>query len=918
MPFSNKFNKGVSLWIRCWRTRSDEESSHPVSTTGQPIPTKDHDGTTQSIRSESSSPAQDSNQISRASADGEPPIRSTTSTTLDQAAEDPQTTHYSQLPLQAPRKPRNILINDAVRDGTVRRVFSNTLTSSEHSLLLKNETVRSSRRKKLYSGGCDWETLVPSRLLCYLIIEFESISNEPFKDERLDVLEFDLNWQDEGAYHMLNNEAQRRLRQYPTTMERQTYRKKGTCKLFRDEQYCFSTPLNEEAKWLNLLSNMIVQFIAKNEMVKFHLEITWTYTASEPPQEASCYAEKVRQSIDAQLVSRKNFIGESYIPSNVLTEIMSETTTEHLINEDDSLKDVESRRYQQNGQFDKRGFVRDVKTKASILLALFVYNKLPLKYLLRLMESDITNVHLGTLPLQRDHCPEGADSVDFGNLVDHQWRFCAHKFPKPETASAHSYDLHRHTILPIQYCNEGKKIGNGAYGEVYKIRIETDHHEFRTVSEGYPYQYQDKCEFFALKKFRGSISAEEFKNEAEVLKELSKQRHKHIVPHFASWSQDGQFSMLFPFADGNLREYWSRPPQRPEVNAQFVTWMLAQFCGLADAVRRIHMMGGYHHDIKPENILYFSDGVSELPTLKIADFGSAKIMQVRSGGLLESYLRIGCSHGTPAYEAPDFFINKGTSSPYDIWTLGCVFLETLLWTFGMLFDEQGSYSRERHMVNDVTESKDAMFWYLDGESYVRWKPFVQRRLDALESRCRQYGVYMSILQTTTKMLHLDPAQRPRAHEVHNDFECIIHRAKDLDKKDWTNLCMTDERTPISTLSDVSGPTNPKGTPVSAKYGYILQGNLYEDERAVLRESGSQGNLSAGNPRPQEELSSVGYNEFLKVPTPHIVVNGELGNTRSSQATQPSDQRPLLSYNQGPLEVRHQPTTPSPCATETSD
>jgi len=87
-----------------------------------------------------------------------------------------------------------------------------------------------------------------------------------------------------------------------------------------------------------------------------------------------------------------------------------------------------------------------------------------------------------------------------------------------------------------------------------------------------------------------------------------------------------------------------------------------------------------HGDIKPENVLRFENPNSELGTLKLADFGRAK------RNFLVSYKRQDVEIDkwiTDAYQPPDFFIYKGErtqSRLYDVWSLGCVFFEFIIWT----------------------------------------------------------------------------------------------------------------------------------------------------------------------------------------------------------------------------------------------
>lgn len=103
--------------------------------------------------------------------------------------------------------------------------------------------------------------------------------------------------------------------------------------------------------------------------------------------------------------------------------------------------------------------------------------------------------------------------------------------------------------------------------------------------------------------------------------------------------------------------------------------------------RICHDLFGRHGDIKPENILWFPDletsGPNGFGTLKIADFGIVEFSTQRA----VDRRRRGFVANSPSYRAPenDLPHDDGitrVSSSYDIWALGCVFLEFVTWWFG--------------------------------------------------------------------------------------------------------------------------------------------------------------------------------------------------------------------------------------------
>jgi serine/threonine protein kinase len=334
---------------------------------------------------------------------------------------------------------------------------------------------------------------------------------------------------------------------------------------------------------------------------------------------------------------------------------------------------------------------------------------------------------------------------------------------------------------------------------------------------------------FALKEFKNGSSFKEFERESKVLRKLLEKSHKHIASHYASWSQAGHFFMLSPLASCNLKVYWKN--NQPELsNPGFVLWELRQLWGLADGLRYIYNLGGWHHDLKGENVLVYEEGDGGRPTLKIADFGSAKIRARRPAPQDESSPTASYSQGTSAYEAPDYVILHETSRPYDLWTLGCLFMDMLVWTFGASPSELEMFSNERKVLKGGKLGTDTMFWYVEqhnGEWWTHWKPSVEKRLQKLKELCdsdqgSRRAVFKELVNTISKMLRMDPTQRVKVFEVHNDLERVTLWAEEAVKEPaWKIQHLLIGATPSTARSETSGESNLDGIPVRAPFGYLM-------------------------------------------------------------------------------------------------
>ena len=85
----------------------------------------------------------------------------------------------------------------------------------------------------------------------------------------------------------------------------------------------------------------------------------------------------------------------------------------------------------------------------------------------------------------------------------------------------------------------------------------------------------------------------------------------------------------------------------------------------ARALDRAHARGVVHRDLKPEN-LFLVHREDEAPTLKILDFGIAKVLQAAGGGTTRAT-------GTPLYMAPEQTARSSTiGAATDVWALGLI------------------------------------------------------------------------------------------------------------------------------------------------------------------------------------------------------------------------------------------------------
>ena len=274
--------------------------------------------------------------------------------------------------------------------------------------------------------------------------------------------------------------------------------------------------------------------------------------------------------------------------------------------------------------------------------------------------------------------------------------------------------------------------------------------------------------------------------------------------------------MLFPYAECNLRQYMEHQPFASPTK-RMVLWLLAQFLGLSNGLRGIHHLSdplvstnllppqqrprqsGWHHDLKPENILYFKGLGPGAGSFKIADFGSGKVHTYRSGTGSQN---TASPNGTLTYEPPEAMKEGKTSRPYDVWSMGCVFLEMLIWAV-YDYDSVTSFgdSRDGKRFPDHYLTDDA-FWHMDNDRNIKRRPSVDEWLEKLneELKSRNLQTLEPVLALVNRMLDTNNKDRIKAPNLWDTLDCI-HKQTEIDLQSYKDDLPVDQITISKTDRD---------------------------------------------------------------------------------------------------------------------
>ncbi|KAJ4267187.1 hypothetical protein NW762_003288 [Fusarium torreyae] len=282
-------------------------------------------------------------------------------------------------------------------------------------------------------------------------------------------------------------------------------------------------------------------------------------------------------------------------------------------------------------------------------------------------------------------------------------------------------------IKPIFH--KPKAINSGGTGQVFRVHYHFNYGD--SCNDGaIPHTASSHLCYYAVKKLN-STGFHDFSREVSNLQRFTRKPHPHIVPLLGSYRMGGKYHLVFPWADCDLAMYWRLNPE-PNNDKSMLEWVVIQMMGLADALSVIHgyhsdkeepRWHGVHGDIKPANILCFSDNMSR-PRLTLADFGSSHIHPLGKA----QAPKIDNVKRTPVYRAPEVDIApKGVTSACDIWSLGCVISETLVWMIkGNTGIQELSSARFDQAQN--SPNRDAFFQLKgnpSGELAAQLKPDVQ-------------------------------------------------------------------------------------------------------------------------------------------------------------------------------------------------
>jgi len=185
---------------------------------------------------------------------------------------------------------------------------------------------------------------------------------------------------------------------------------------------------------------------------------------------------------------------------------------------------------------------------------------------------------------------------------------------------------------------------------------------------------------------------------------------------------------------------------------------------IKSSTQRNKSLYGRHGDIKPENILWFpriEGSGDEMGVLQIADFGLGTFHCRESRSKIDPNNVV----SSPNYEAPECQLHKPVSRAYDIWSLGCLYLEFITW---LLMGEAkiDEFSNE-HFFTITPDGNDAVV----RDGVVIW-------VQQLHEHERCSALIHDILKLIMKhVLIPDSRERMPAGDLYEELNGLLEKAK---------------------------------------------------------------------------------------------------------------------------------------------
>lgn len=267
---------------------------------------------------------------------------------------------------------------------------------------------------------------------------------------------------------------------------------------------------------------------------------------------------------------------------------------------------------------------------------------------------------------------------------------------------------------------------------------------------------------------------EDFQPERNVYRALGHLSHDHLIDLLFTYKIKNRYHLVFPWADGSLKDYWENYP-KPAFTYQNILWSVEQMKGIASGLAYFHEFKnpehgqtrfGRHGDIKAQNILWFRHA----NILKIADLGLASV----HGRDSRSNVPPSTVVASPTYSPPELRRGHPVSRKWDIWSLGCLYLEFV--TYMVLGNSEiVEFSSQRKGPTDIPEMTSDVFYSEDAQDVnpgvIVWVAHLRH------SKSCSRAMHDILDLVMDEMLVVNPDARSDSRQIYKKMKNLTKRAE---------------------------------------------------------------------------------------------------------------------------------------------
>lgn len=261
------------------------------------------------------------------------------------------------------------------------------------------------------------------------------------------------------------------------------------------------------------------------------------------------------------------------------------------------------------------------------------------------------------------------------------------------------------------------------------------------------------------KRLKSKKITRELHNEKMCLRLLNQLKHPNIIRLHGSYTYRGEHNFLFPCVDMDLNGFFRAEDRFG--NFQWDFTFHSALRGLSSALSNTHSLHlrreahgldfeaiGYHHDIRPANILVSKE------TFILADFGLGNFKPANAQS------QTPWKTTTGEYLAPECMdenlITQDVNRAIDVWAFGCLMAEVATY---MRKGATGvkEFSDKRLLPGRVTRCCDSGFYRHDGNI----KDEVKEWLGALSKDSSDESLISSLVKLSLQALTGEPRYRPK-------------------------------------------------------------------------------------------------------------------------------------------------------------